>query len=164
MGVPQCTPPRATAARLSAECFENQLPETLQHPLVRITIGIDEMQIAHSQRKHVTAPPALAQLQTTLDSLATASSILQGFAHRNKNQHHGTRWWGPFSMLSRCIRKLLPDLEGAVQRAEVLFSSSNSSSSAKRRKIDRSARQPELDKFTERAQWVHDVAVAKAYE
>lgn len=128
------------------------------------------MRIAHPPNKHVTAPPALVQLQTTLNSLTTASSILQGFAHRNKNQHHGTRWWGPFSMLSRSIRKLLPDLESAVQRAEVLSSSSpNSSSSAKRRKTDRnrqgmSVRQPELDKFAERAQWVHDVAVAKAYE
>lgn len=69
-------------------------------------------------------------------------------------------------MLSRSIRKLLPDLEGAVQRAEVV---SSSSSSSKRRKIDKDgksvgARQPELDKFAERAQWVHDVAVVKAYE
>lgn len=68
-------------------------------------------------------------------------------------------------MLSRSIRKLLPDLEGAIRRAEVL----PSSSSAKRRKTDKdgkgvSVRQPELDRFVERAQWVHEIAVAKAYE
>lgn len=129
--------------------------------------------------KNVTAPPpppasaaaALAQLQTTLHALTTASGILQGFAHRNKNQHRGTRWWGPFGMLSRGVRnKLLPDLEAAVRRAEVL---SSSSSLHKRRKAGSDPdghgagvrrRQPELDRFAERAQWVHDVAVPKAYE
>lgn len=127
--------------------------------------------------KNVTAPPpppapaaALAQLQTTLHALTTASGILQGFAHRNKNQHRGTRWWGPFGMLSRGVRnKLLPDLEAAVRRAEVL---SSASSLPKRRKAGSDPdghgagvrRQPELDRFAERAQWVHDAAVPKAYE
>lgn len=74
-------------------------------------------------------------------------------------------------MLSRSIRKLLPDLEGAVQRAEVLSTSSSSllSSTTKRRKTDKdgqsvTVRQPELDKFVERAQWVHVVIGAQAYE
>lgn len=106
--------------------------------------------------------PSLPLLQKTLQSLATASVVLHGFAHRNKNQHRGTRWWGPFSMLSRSLRKLLVDLEGAVQRLEVL--SNQSLSRAKRKKDGPNVRQPELDKFTQRVQWVHEVIVAKAYE
>lgn len=69
-------------------------------------------------------------------------------------------------MLSRNIRKLLPDLEDAVRRAELLLPRP---SSAKRSKTGNdgnvvSVRQPELDKFVEKAQWVHDIAVVKAYE
>lgn len=72
-------------------------------------------------------------------------------------------------MLRRSVRKLLPDLEGAVQRAELLSSSSSSAAQAKRRKTsDKGAaiatKQPELDRVEVRAQWVHDVAAVKAFE
>lgn len=74
-------------------------------------------------------------------------------------------------MLRRSVRKLLPDLEGAVQRAELLSSNSSSSSSsgvqAKRRKTNdkaAAAKQPKLDRVEVRAQWVHDVAAVKAFE
>lgn len=69
-------------------------------------------------------------------------------------------------MLRRSIRKLLPDLEGAVQRVEVM---SSAAAPAKRRKTDKAGtsvgvKQPELDKFVERAQWVYSVVGTNAYE
>lgn len=115
------------------------------------------------------APPDLPTLQSSLTRLSTAAHLLDGFVHRNKNQHRGTRWWAPFDMLRRSVRKLLPDLEGAVQRAELLSSNSSSSAGAqaKRRKTSdkgAAAKQPELDRVEVRAQWVHDVAAVKAFE
>lgn len=118
------------------------------------------------------APPDLPILQSSLTRLSTAAHLLDGFVHRNKNQHRGTRWWAPFDMLRRGVRKLLPDLEGAVQRAD-LFSSSSSSSAgagqAKRRKTNDKgaaapAKQPELGRAEARAQWLHDVVAVRAFE
>lgn len=71
-------------------------------------------------------------------------------------------------MLRRSVRKLVPDLEGAVQRAELL--SSSSAAPAKRRKTSdkgsavAAAKQPELGRVEVRAQWVHDVVAVKAFE
>lgn len=113
--------------------------------------------------------PDLPTLQGSLSRLATAVHILDGFAHRNKNQHRGTRWWGPFAMLRANVSKVLPDLEGAVQRAEVLSAPAFSGAAAKRRKTERgggghvAVKQPELDRVVERARWIHDVVGAKAY-
>lgn len=114
-------------------------------------------------------PPDLPTLQSSLTRLSTAAHLLDGFVHRNKNQHRGTRWWAPFDMLRRSVRKLLPDLEGAVQRAELLSSSSSSAAPSKRRKTNdkgaaAGAKQPELEKVEARAQWVHDVVAVKAFE
>lgn len=75
-------------------------------------------------------------------------------------------------MLRRSVRKLLPDLEGAVQRAELLSSSSSSSAQAKRRKTNdkgaaaagAAAKQPELGRVEGRAQFVHDAVAVKAFE
>lgn len=126
--------------------------------------------MANSNTKISTrAPPDLPTLQSSLTRLSTAAHLLDGFVHRNKNQHRGTRWWAPFDMLRRSVHKLLPDLEGAVQRAELLSSSSSSAAQAKRRKTnDKGAviatKQPELDRVEMRAQWVHDVAAVKAFE
>lgn len=128
--------------------------------------------MASSNTKPTKTPPDLPTLQNSLTRLSTAAHLLDGFVHRNKNQHRGTRWWAPFDMLRRSVRKLLPDLDGAVQRAELLSSSSSSSSSAapaKRRKTNdkgaaAAAKQPELDRVEVRAQWVHDVVAVKAFE
>lgn len=71
-------------------------------------------------------------------------------------------------MLRRSVRKLVPDLEDAVQRAEYLSSSSSSSVvPAKRRKTNDKgavAKLPELERVEVRAQWVHNVVAVKAYE
>lgn len=114
-------------------------------------------------------PPDLQTLQSSLSRLATAAHLLDGFVHRNKNQHRGTRWWAHFDMLRRSVRKLVPDLEGAVQLAEFLSSSSSAAAAAaptKRRKTTTkaAARQPELGRVEARAQWVHDVVASKAFE
>ncbi|KUI65259.1 Ribonuclease MRP protein subunit RMP1 [Cytospora mali] len=122
-----------------------------------------------SNKNDITTPD-LPTLQTSLSRLVTAAHILDGFAHRNKNQHRGTRWWGPFSMLRANLHKVLPDLEGAVQRAEVLSTSTLGGTAAKRRKTEGGGgghvgvKRPELDRVVQRAQWVHDVVGAKAYE
>jgi ribonuclease MRP protein subunit RMP1 len=112
-------------------------------------------------------PPDLSILHASHSHLSTAAQLLDGFVHRNKNQHRATRWWGPFDMLRRSVRKLIPDLEDAVKRAEYLSSSSSSIVPAKRRKTnDKGAvakLPPELEKVQARAQWVHDVIAVKAY-
>lgn len=126
--------------------------------------------MASSNTKPTKTPPDLPTLQSSLTRLSTAAHLLDGFVHRNKNQHRGTRWWAPFDMLRRSVRKLLPDLEGAVQRAELLSPSSSSAAApAKRRKTNdkgaaAAARQPELDRVEARAQWMHDVVAVKAFE
>ncbi|KAG8165497.1 hypothetical protein KVR01_004049 [Diaporthe batatas] len=112
-------------------------------------------------------PTDLGILQASHSHLSTAAQLLDGFVHRNKNQHRGTRWWGPFDMLRRSVRKLAPDLGDAVQRAEYLSSSSSVVPATKRRKPNDKgavAKLPGLERVEARAQWVHDVAVVKAYE
>lgn len=120
--------------------------------------------------------PPLPQLQSSLCSLATAAHILDGFAHRNKNQHRSTKWWAPFDMLRRTLRKILPDLEAAVQRAEIISSAALGGPPGKRRKTGgggggagaaargKPAKQPELDRVVERATWTRDVVKTRAYE
>ncbi|ROW12273.1 hypothetical protein VMCG_00514 [Cytospora schulzeri] len=122
----------------------------------------------NNKKDAITTPPDLPTLQTSLTRLATAVHILDGFAHRNKNQHRGTRWWGPFDMLRANVRRVLPDLEGAVQRAEVLSTPAFAGAAAKRRKTEKggghvAVRQPELDRAVERARWIHNVVGVKAY-
>lgn len=111
--------------------------------------------------------PDLPQLQATLTSLQTAAHILAGLTHRNKNQHRGTKWWTPFAMLRRSLHKLIPDLEGAITRAELV---PPSASSSKRKKATatappvKTAKQPELERVVERAVWLKEVLGGRAYE
>jgi len=68
-------------------------------------------------------------------------------------------------MLRRSVRKLVPDLEDAVRRAEFMLSSSSAVPAKRRKTNDRgAAKQPELERVEVRAQWVHDVVAVKAYE
>lgn len=124
-----------------------------------------------ASKKITKTPPSLTQLQPSLSSLTTAAHILDGFAHRNKNQHRATRWWGPFDMLRRSLHKTLPDLEAAVQRAEIMSSSSTSAVGSKRKRTAgggggavRQAKQPELDRVAERATWTRDVVGPRAFK
>ncbi|KAM0543572.1 hypothetical protein ACHAPJ_012238 [Fusarium lateritium] len=58
----------------------------------------------------MTTPPDPALLATTNESLATLLPILNGFAHRHKNQHSSSHWWSSFSSLRRAARNLADDL------------------------------------------------------
>lgn len=56
------------------------------------------------------APPSAApspeDLQTAVVKLRAALQILQGVAHRHKNQHRVSKWWAPFDILRRNTAKL----------------------------------------------------------
>ncbi|KAF4950348.1 hypothetical protein FSARC_13234 [Fusarium sarcochroum] len=58
----------------------------------------------------MTTPPDAALLTTTNESLAPLLPILNGFAHRHKNQHSSSHWWSSFSLLRRAARNLADDL------------------------------------------------------
>lgn len=54
-------------------------------------------------------------LQPVLDRLAPALEILDGFHHRNKNQHRLSKWWAQLDMLRRATRKLALDLQASIR-------------------------------------------------
>ncbi|KAF5021109.1 hypothetical protein F66182_6851 [Fusarium sp. NRRL 66182] len=58
----------------------------------------------------MTAPTDPALFSTANESLAPLIPILNGFAHRHKNQHSSTHWWSSFSILRRAARNLAHDL------------------------------------------------------
>ncbi|KAK2000538.1 hypothetical protein LX36DRAFT_422386 [Colletotrichum falcatum] len=53
--------------------------------------------------------------QPTIDSLVPVLRILDGFNHRNKNQHRVARWWSQFDLLRRSVRRLHDALEARVR-------------------------------------------------
>ncbi|KAK4106722.1 hypothetical protein N658DRAFT_520207 [Parathielavia hyrcaniae] len=65
-------------------------------------------------------PPAVdpAILSLAIASLAPALELLERFHHRNKNQHRIAKWWAQADMLRRHVRKMLGELEAAVEPAE----------------------------------------------
>ncbi|KAF5716451.1 ribonuclease mrp subunit rmp1 [Fusarium mundagurra] len=66
----------------------------------------------------MTTPPDAALLATTSDSLAPLIPILNGFAHRHKNQHSSTHWWSSFSILRRAVRNLVNDLNSRPRKVK----------------------------------------------
>ncbi|KAF5590241.1 ribonuclease mrp subunit rmp1 [Fusarium pseudocircinatum] len=66
----------------------------------------------------MTTPPDPALFATTNDSLAPLIPILNGFAHRHKNQHSSTHWWSSFSILRRAVRNLVSDLKSRPRKAK----------------------------------------------
>ncbi|KAL1872787.1 hypothetical protein VTK73DRAFT_1337 [Phialemonium thermophilum] len=56
-------------------------------------------------------------LQEVLDRLSPVLHILDGFNHRNKNQHRLSRWWAPFDMFRRAVNKLAFELQTSIRRA-----------------------------------------------
>ncbi|KAF5962823.1 ribonuclease MRP protein subunit rmp1 [Fusarium bulbicola] len=66
----------------------------------------------------MTTPPDVALLATTSDSLAPLIPILNGFAHRHKNQHSSTHWWSSFSILRRAVRNLINDLNSRPRKVK----------------------------------------------
>ncbi|KAK1598771.1 uncharacterized protein LY79DRAFT_655897 [Colletotrichum navitas] len=53
--------------------------------------------------------------QPTIDALVPVLQILDGFNHRNKNQHRVARWWSQFDLLRRSVRRLHDALEARVR-------------------------------------------------
>ncbi|EWY91701.1 hypothetical protein FOYG_08713 [Fusarium oxysporum NRRL 32931] len=66
----------------------------------------------------MTTPPDAALLATTSDSLAPLIPILNGFAHRHKNQHSSSHWWSSFSVLRRAVRNLVNDLNSRPKKVK----------------------------------------------
>ncbi|KAF5647768.1 ribonuclease MRP subunit rmp1 [Fusarium sp. NRRL 25303] len=66
----------------------------------------------------MTTPPDAALLATTSDSLAPLIPILNGFAHRHKNQHSSSHWWSSFSVLRRAVRNLVNDLNSRPRKVK----------------------------------------------
>ncbi|KAF4954968.1 hypothetical protein FGADI_4878 [Fusarium gaditjirri] len=66
----------------------------------------------------MTTPPDAALLATTSDSLALLIPILNGFAHRHKNQHSSSHWWSSFSGLRRAVRNLVNDLNSRPRKVK----------------------------------------------
>ncbi|KAF5551956.1 ribonuclease mrp subunit rmp1 [Fusarium napiforme] len=66
----------------------------------------------------MTTPPDPELLATTNDSLAPLIPILNGFAHRHKNQHSSTHWWSSFSILRRAVRNLVNDLNSRPRKVK----------------------------------------------
>ncbi len=57
-------------------------------------------------------------LRQTLDLITTAQAILDGFNHRNKNQHRLSKWWAEFSTLRRNHGKLAPEIQANLEKQE----------------------------------------------
>lgn len=54
-------------------------------------------------------------LQQALDRLGPALEILDGFTHRNKNQHRLSKWWAQLDMLRRGARKLSLCIQDSIR-------------------------------------------------
>ncbi|EKJ71113.1 hypothetical protein FPSE_08619 [Fusarium pseudograminearum CS3096] len=76
----------------------------------------------------MTTPPDTALLTSTSESLAPLLPILDGFAHRHKNQHSSSHWWSSFSIFRRAVRKLDQDLVVARPKKKTKSSSNNATS------------------------------------
>ncbi|OLN81662.1 Ribonuclease MRP protein subunit rmp1 [Colletotrichum chlorophyti] len=54
--------------------------------------------------------------EPTHEALLPILSILDGFNHRNKNQHRVACWWAQFDLLRRSLRRLADDLVARTRR------------------------------------------------
>ncbi|KAJ9150806.1 hypothetical protein NKR23_g3562 [Pleurostoma richardsiae] len=84
--------------------------------------------------------------------------MLDAFNHRNKNQHHSSRWWTPFDILRRCVRRLVVDLEQAMRvcgrtGGQIRLDRANCSKQSWDRTVS----------AVTRARWLLDHAVPRAY-
>lgn len=70
-------------------------------------------------------------------------------------------------MLRRGLRRALPDLEAAAQRASFRAAETSKTQKTKRRRTENGGgvvKTPELDRVEERANWLHEFVAAKAFE
>jgi|SRR3569833_1395288 len=103
-------------------------------------------------------------MATTEDSLARAHGklisvqpILQGFNHRNKNQHRTSKWWAQFDMLRRHTQKLAGELRQAVEAEAARSRSTTKSKKTARKPTD------ELSAVKARARWLRETYLPQVY-
>ena len=96
-------------------------------------------------------------LQHSLERVGQALHILDAFNHRNKNQHHSSRWWAQFEMLRRSVRKTIPEVEAAVEAFK-------RKAPVKRFKVTKDGTRNVSTKPTyARAQWLHEHGAPRAF-
>ncbi|KAH8895144.1 hypothetical protein GQ53DRAFT_820771 [Thozetella sp. PMI_491] len=61
---------------------------------------------------------AITTLEQSLGLVSPALGILDGFNHRNKNQHRLSRWFAEFSSLRRHLGKLVPEIQANLEKLE----------------------------------------------
>ncbi|KAI0145902.1 hypothetical protein F4776DRAFT_382639 [Hypoxylon sp. NC0597] len=95
--------------------------------------------------------------EEALDRLQPLQPILQGFNHRNRNQHRRAAWWAPFGMLRRHVDKLADELLDSAAAANAA-----ARSKSKKRKRDNDDGRAEK-KVRDHVKWLRDVLVPKCY-
>ncbi|KAI1393474.1 uncharacterized protein F4822DRAFT_423942 [Hypoxylon trugodes] len=107
------------------------------------------------------------EYEEALDQLQPLQPILQGFNHRNRNQHRRAAWWASFGMLRRHVDRLVYELLDFVSAS--LRTKSNSGS--KKRKHDEGGRESKIlqkikgdeERLRGHVEWLRDVLVPKCY-
>ena len=97
--------------------------------------------------------------QAALDLVRPVQPLLAGFAHRNKNQHRGARWFASFAMLRRHVDKLADETAARAAAARP---------PKKKKKKPPQGDQDGGDDDDDgpaprRARWLRDVLVPKCY-
>jgi ribonuclease MRP protein subunit RMP1 len=95
--------------------------------------------------------------QALLNTLRPLQPVLAGFAHRNRNQHHGARWWAEFGMLRRQVGRLVLELQ------EGLGDVRNDGKKEKRRDRGAVAVAVAMDRALDRTIWLRDVSISRCY-
>lgn len=54
---------------------------------------------------------AISEMDMEVTQLQAATHTLHLLYHRNKNQHRHSKWWKWFSMLKRCVSRLLHEVQ-----------------------------------------------------
>lgn len=101
-----------------------------------------------------------------LDLVRPLQPLLAGFAHRNKNQHRGARWFASFAMLRRHVDKLADEtaaLAAARPPNKEKKKKKKNQQSAQPHRRDEEAEGGEDDPAPRRARWLRDVLVPKCY-
>ncbi|OTA93310.1 hypothetical protein M434DRAFT_11720 [Hypoxylon sp. CO27-5] len=97
------------------------------------------------------------EYEAALDRLQPLQPILQGFNHRNRNQHRRAAWWAPFGMLRRHVDKLADELLDSAAAA-----SAAAKSKSKKRKRENDDGRAEK-KVRDHVKWLRNVLVPKCY-
>lgn len=99
-----------------------------------------------------------------LDLVRPLQPLLAGFAHRNKNQHRGARWFAFFAMLRRHVDKLAD--ETAAHAARTPKKKPKKKKPAGPHGCDETARDGDNNDdgpAPQRARWLRDILVPKCY-